>query len=240
MSRDIILDAFGRAVSRTETGMDDGDGTAKRVTEYGYDESGRCTREETKAYKADGSLLHPSVIKKDYGVQGKIVREESYTVGEENTEGVSITEYYYDEKGREIKRFAYNSLDSGSKYVTKHEYDEAGRETGTFGADGERLSEYEYYEGTKSVRSERAADGSVLSYGRDVNDNVTALTKSTEQGEENSTVTRYANGRIAEVRSGDTAIGYAYDGMGRVTEVTLNGGAYAACTYEDSIHNADG
>ena len=90
------------------------------------------------------------------------------------------------------------------------------------------------------MRSEKYAGGGVLAYGKDISDNVTAITQSTEDGEENSTLTRYDNGRVAEVKSGDTSIGYEYDDKGRTKKIKLNGSDYISCAYTEDIPNADG
>ena len=125
-------------------------------------------------------------------------------------------------------------------FYTEHSYDDIGRETAAYGETGERTAEYEYFDGTRSVRSEKYAGGGVLAYGKDISDNVTAITQSTEDGEENSTLTRYDNGRVAEVKSGDTSIGYEYDDKGRTKKIKLNGSDYITCAYTEDIPNADG
>ena len=239
-SVDIVYDDFGQQKTKTENGLDGGDGVTKRVTTYTYDNDHHPVYAETKVYGANRELLYTAVMKQDYNVFGKVVREESYIVGEENTSGVSVTEHYYDDKGREIKSFSYNSLDSGSKFVTEHSYDDIGRETAAYGETGECTAEYEYFDGTRSVRSEKYAGGGALAYGKDISDNVTAITQSTEDGEENSTLTRYDNGRVAEVKSGDTSIGYEYDDKGRITKIKYGGSDYITCAYTEDIPNADG
>lgn len=73
------------------------------------------------------------------------------------------------------------------------------------------------------VKSETLPNGSRLAYGHDVNDRVTAITQSTEDGEENSNQTSYIYGVVTEVRSGNNIIQYEYDYKRRVTKVGVKG-----------------
>ena len=56
----------------------------------------------------------------------------------------------------------------------------------------------------------------------DENDTVTSITQSTEEGEENSTHTRYTCGEVTELVSGNNVVQYAYDAKRRVTQEYLN------------------
>ena len=69
----------------------------------------------------------------------------------------------------------------------------------------------------------------------DERDTVTSITQSTEEGEENSTHTRYTCGEVTELVSGNNVVRYAYDGKRRVTQVYLNdlGNAYLRNTFTD-------
>ena len=77
------------------------------------------------------------------------------------------------------------------------------------------------------VREETLPNGSKFAYGYDENDNVTAITQSTEEGEENSTQRKYYQGQLTELHSGNTLVEYSYDYTNgykkRVESISLNG-----------------
>ena len=158
----------------------------------------------------------------NYNAAGNIVRKESYVAGEEYTTGKIIEETVYDEKGNVVKLFTYNSLDSSSKFYTESEYAENGQVIADLDETGENKTEYKYISGTNVVRSQKLANGSKFAYGHDESDTVTSITQSTEEGEENSTHTRYTCGEVTELVSGNNIVQYAYDGKRRVTQVYLN------------------
>ena len=80
-------------------------------------------------------------------------------------------------------------------------------------------------------------NGSKFAYGYDENDTVTSITQSTEEGEENSTHTRYTCGEVTELVSGNNVVRYAYDGKRRLTQVYLNDleSVYLQNTYTDDM-----
>ena len=100
---------------------------------------------------------------------------------------------------------------------------------------GENKTEYEYISGTNVVRTQKLPNGSKFAYGHDESDTVTSITQSTEEGEENSTHTRYTCGEVTELVSGNNVVQYAYDGKRRVTQIYLNDleNAYIQNTYTD-------
>ena len=162
------------------------------------------------------------------------VRKESYIEGEEHTAGKSIEETEYDEKGNAVRSYSYNSLDSSSKFYTESEYAENGRTLADYDETGENKTEYEYIPGTHVVRTQKNPNGSKFSYGHDVDDTVTSITQSTEEGEENSTQTRYTCGEVTELVSGNNKVNYAYEAKRRVSKISLNGTEnYIVNTYTD-------
>ena len=76
-----------------------------------------------------------------------------------------------------------------------------------------------------------------MAYGHDYDDTVTAITQSTEEGEENSTQKVYRYGELVEVNSGNNTVKYEYDGKRRTTKVFLNDSenAYLQNTYTDNV-----
>ena len=239
---DIELNKFNLPVTKTVTGLDENAGVVvKVVTKYEYNADNLCTKTETGAYKANTTVpFMTTVLKTDFNPQGKIVRTESYVVEDKAEKGKNIVEYFYDDKGRETKRLAYNSLDTGSKFCEEHTYDDIGRELSSTTETGETTS-YEYFDDTASLRSVKYPDGAVIAYGKDITDNVTAVTQSTEDGEENSTLRRYFdNGLTRKVESGNTKIEYEYDEKDRVEQIKLNGEAKATIAYSENVTASDG
>ncbi len=164
-----------------------------------------------------------------YNAQENIVRTESYNVkllhGRniiDETAGRVIEETVYDEKGHAVKSFKYNSLDSSSKIYTESEYAEDGKVTAEIDETGENKTALEYVNGTGIVRSKTLPNGSKFAYGYNMEDNVTAITHSTEEGEENSTQTAYTGGEITELRSGNNVVRYEYDYKRRKSAIDLN------------------
>lgn len=125
--------------------------------------------------------------------------------GEENTTGKTIEETVYDENGNIVKSFAYNSLDSSSKFYKESEYSENGQLLSDLDETGECKTEYEYISGTNIVRTQKLPNGSKFAYGHDESDAVTSITQSTEEGEENSNSTSHTYGEVTEMRSGNTS-----------------------------------
>ena len=73
-----------------------------------------------------------------------------------------------------------------------------------------------------------------FAYGQDTDDTVTAISQSTEDGEENSTQKVYKYGQVIEVKSGNTTVGYEYDDKRRLSEVKLDGIVHSTFTYSEN------
>ncbi len=215
------------------------DGTTQQATvSYEYDENHKCVKETAVVTIKEGTSVlktYTQITEYNYNAAGSVVRKESYIEGEEYTTGKSVEETVYDEKGNAIQSFSYNSLDSSSKFYTESEYAENGQTLADYDETGENKTEYEYISGTNVVRSQKLPNGSKFAYGHDENDTVTSITQSTEEGEENSTQTRYTCGEVTELVSGNNVVRYAYDAKRRVTQVYLNDleKAYIQNTYTD-------
>ena len=88
---------------------------------------------------------------------------------------------------------------------------------------GEHKTAYEYVDGTNVVRAQKLPNGSKFAYGYGVDDTITSITQSTQEGEENSTNTLYTCGEVTELTSGHNLVQYKYDFKRRLTSVYLNG-----------------
>jgi RHS repeat-associated protein len=225
---------------KNKTLLHNDDGTytyGESETAIEYDNELRRVLERTKYTTRVGALAAEELLtvkKYAYNGMGNPVREESYIEGDENISGVNVTETVYNGKGITLKRISYNALDSGTKFYSESETAEDGKVAADIDETGENKTVYEYAEGTNLVKTEVRPDGSKLSYGRDQADNVTAITQSTEDGEENSTTTKYSYGVVTKLISGNNIVDYAYEHKRRIAKVELNGSRHIEYAYEDN------
>ena len=200
-----------------------------------YDDNQKLIEEvTTETYSKDNKAI-VSHTKYNYNYAGNIVRKETYVEGEEFTKGVTVEETVYDNKGNVTKSFTYNTLDTSSKfYSSETEYDETGKTLADYDETGENKTKYGYKDGTTVVRETLLPNGSKVAYGRDADDTVTAISQSTEDGEENSTQKIYKYGQVIGVKSGNTSVGYEYDDKRRLSEVKLDGNVHSTFEYHEN------
>ena len=106
--------------------------------------------------------------------------------------------------------YVYNSLDPSSKFYTENEVDENGKIRAAFDESGEHKTIFDYERDGVTVKTERLPNGSKFSYGRDKDGTVTAITHSTENGEENTTTQLRTHDAVTEVKSGNNTVRYEY------------------------------
>ncbi len=227
----VALDQFNNPVTET-TGWKvihkAANGTTtkqKTETKYVYDEDYRVIEKRTVLSTQKGSAAittSTSVKTYSYNAQGAVIRTESYIAGEELTFGKSIEETVYNDKGRVVKSYSYNSLDSSSKFYKESETDESGKVTAEIDETGENKTQIEYAANSDNVSTKILPNGGKLSYGYDIDDNVTSITQSTEDGESNSNQTEYTNGVVTKHTSSNNTVMYKYDHKLRKTAVYLN------------------
>ena len=208
------LDQFENALQTTTSEIQltaTGSNKQTTIVDYAYNENQKLFEEKitTICTKLDKPII--SYKKYNYNAYGDVIRTESYVEGEEYTTGKTIEETVYDDKGNVIKSFTYNSLDTSSKLYAETQYDEKGRASFEIDATGNNKTQLLYTDGTNIVREEVLPNGSKFAYGHDYDDSVTAISHSTEEGEENSTQKIYKNGVLTEVRSGNNRIQYSFD-----------------------------
>ena len=209
------------------------------VVNYIYDDSQMLIEEKTTATYSNPVKTVVSHKKYNYNAYGDVIRTENYVQGEEYTTGKTIEETVYDDKGNVIKSFTYNSLDTSSKFYTETEYDKNGKVTAELDETGENKTKFGYIDGTSSVREEILPNGSKFAYGRDYADTVTAISQSTEDGEENSTQKTYRCGEVVELRSGNNNVKYEYDYKRKLKAVDLNGVEnYVQYSYAETQNDA--
>lgn len=220
------LNQFNNAV-RTQTSAiqmsADSMNTATTAVDYTYDDNQRLMETRTEITYSNPAKQVVSYKKYNYNANGDVVRTESYIEGEEYTTGKMVEETVYNEQGNVVKSFTYNSLDASSKFYTETQYDENGKILAEMDGTGENKTQFSYADASDVVREELLPNGSKLAYGRDYDDTVTAISQSTEDGEENSTQRVYRYGQLVEVRSGNNKVEYTYDGKRRLASIHVNG-----------------
>ena len=227
----ILLDEHNRIVREVAIQANE----PKKIEEsiYSYDTSKRVFKVLTNITDEKGTW---SVVQEmEYNHLGKLLRKQSYIVGQETEQGIEVEEYVYDKKGFEIKSFRYNTKDTSSKVYDEKEINEIGQIVAEFDSLGKQKIKYEYVEGTNVVSSETAPNGSKLAYGFSPRDGESSISMSTADGEENSIQKLYTNGLLTQVRSGDDVYEYTYDYKGRETSVSINGKVHISYAYQDKI-----
>lgn len=240
-----VIDQFNNPESKTMSAVlvsewIDSNGISQQnkqttVVNYIYDDSQLLIEEKTTVTYSNPVKTVVSHKKYNYNAYGDIIRTESYVEGEEYTTGKTIKETVYDGKGNVIKSFIYNSLDTSSKFYTETEYDESNKVSAEFDETGENKTNFGYVDGTNIVHEKALPNGSKFAYGYDYADTVTAISQSTEDGEENSTQKTYRCGEVVELRSGNNNVKYEYDYKRRLKSVGLNGVAnYIQYSYAET------
>ena len=234
-----VLNQFNDPITTTVSGIKlnaDGTNTLTSVTTYTYDYNQKVIEEQTSEQYTNLQKPINSYVRYNYNSSGDIIRKESFIVDEEYTNGKTVEETVYDDKGNVIKTFTYNTLDASSKYYTEQKLDENGNVISEANDAGENYTEYEYAENSGELNTVKHVNGSKFSYGRDADGTVISITQSDENGEGNSTELSYTCGELTKATSGNNTVKYTYDGKRRVTQIDLNGTEeYLKNTYIDNV-----
>ncbi len=200
---------------------------AHTSTQFTYDNAHKRVVKKIETAVLDGGVKSQNkrITEYSYCEHGNLVRTEAYTEGEEATGGITVTERECDDKGRVVKEWSYNTLDSTTKFYRESVTDENGIVTAELDETGENKTNIEYAEGNTRIKTKMLPNGSKIAYGYDAEGNVTSITQSTADGESNSTETRYRLGSPTRLTSGNNTVLYEYDGKRRMTKATLNGKA---------------
>lgn len=213
--------------------------TVTRSTAYVYDLEDRLINETTTVIlNNDGEIEEKKTITNyKYNAAGDIVLSESYVEGEEAISGINYTENVFDSKNNCSKTISWNSLDSSSKFYTETQHLENGQTDIEKDDLGNAYAQYEYINETPVINSVLYANGSKKAYGRNpYNYRMTSITQSTEEGEANSTEITYNHGLPIKVTSGNTALEYVYDHLGRELQVKVNGVTQLTNEYNDRYY----
>ena len=211
-------------------------GHPKVITNHTYDDAHHLVKSVSEIFHEETfSPAYLSVTTYQYNDKGSLTRKENYVEGTQLTEGITVEEHEYDDTGRELKTITYNTLDASSKFHTEKEYDNNGKLIAEPDATGEHKTSYNYSANDDSLRSEQLPNGSKFAYGYDTRGNLTAVSQSTEDGEENCNNTVYTYDVPTEVTSGNNTVRYTYDGKRRIKSVELNGAKdYVTYNYTDA------
>lgn len=231
----IKYDEFDKIVN-DETGyMTISDGTQQAIkNEYTYDEKDRLVKKRTTVTTiTNGNTSDDYKVELfEYDKYDKLLCKKSYTEGKELISGIFVEEHIYDKNGYEIKTVTYNSLDPSSKLYNETEINEDGHIIGVFDQCG-------MFKTTYDNNTVIQPNGAKVSNCTEYHSGNSAITMSTEEGEENSTQRLYTKGLLTKVISGDNVYEYTYDHKGRETSVSINGQLHISYSYEDRITEND-
>ena len=230
-TKSLEYDSFDRLVSDDTKYIEVTVGTHRGINNvYTYDENDRLIKKRTEITTWAGVETNTdyAVEAYEYDNSDRLLCKKSYTEEKELTEGITVEEHIYDKNGYETKTVTYNSLDPSSKLYKEYEVNEDGETVGEFDQSGMFKT---VFEGNTSVKP----NGAKFSVGADILSGNSAITMSTENGEENSIQRLYTNGLLTRVISGDCTYDYTYDHRGRVTAVRINGEPHITYTYDDNV-----
>lgn len=211
----------------------------KTIVDYTYkDGKTTCVKTTLEEYYGESAPTKTTVSYEltAYNSAGKPVRTESYTEGKETLLGKDVSEIIYDDEGKELRRFSYNTLSPSDKTYTESETDAKGYKLFDLDATGKHKTSYTYF-ADGSLASEQYPNGGTLAYAYDKEGNTVSVTASTADGEGNTNVTHYTAGLVTRVESGNHVVDYEYDGKRRLTKVKLDGSDYETYSYTE---NTDG
>ncbi len=155
-----------------------------------------------------------------YNSLGVLVKEESYVEGEESN-GKSIIEYVYSDKGFLIQEIRYNSLDPTSKFYENKEYDDKNQLIAEYNEFGNK-KEYTYNKNSYLLEKEKNSDESEVVYGYDDNENLNSISITDENNVENKNEIVYKYGVPVSYKCGDREYYFTYDHKRRITGFESN------------------
>ena len=227
-----VINQFNKPQLKSVSTFNITDDNTKTISlEYFYDKEQKLIEKIETVRYSNPDTIFATHKKYNYNSYGKLVKIETFVENEELTNGRTIEEIVYDNKGNVIKSFTYNSLDPSTKFYNEVSCNEEGQVVETYDSTGlyKTTSKYVNNELVESI----LPNGSRIGYGYIDGENV-SITHSTIEGEENSNQKVIKDGQVVEVNSGNNHIQYTYDYKGRITNVNLDGVAnYITFTYVD-------
>ncbi len=204
--------------------LTDEDSQSKSITDYYYDDNDRVVKQivtDRQGRKFESSY--------EYNKQGSLIRSTNYA-------GI-VEETVFDEKGREIKKIAYNLDDPTSKLYTESKRDDKGVITADVDESGKYDSvKYTYdHNGEDIVHTD--GKGNKIAFGYK-NGTLVSISGNAD-GQESTNTMKYTADLLTKVSNGDTSYNYEYDGWGRTTKVKIANETYAQTEYLDDLQPAD-
>lgn len=199
--------------------LTDEDSQSKSITDYCYDENDRVVKQTVT--DRQGRKFESNY---EYNKQGSLVRSTNYA-------GV-VEETVFDEKGREIKKIAYNLSDPTSKLYTESKRNEKGVITADVDESGKYDSvKYTYdHNGEDIVHTDGKGNKTAFGY----KDGALVSISGNADGQESTNTMKYNADLLTKVSNGDTSYNYEYDGWSRTTKVKIAGKVYSQTEYVDN------
>ena len=227
-------DAFENISSKEEVAFVSDLIMSKTLTSYFYDCENRPVETKVTKYFNQGETFveKSKITLYRYDVNGNLDIIESYTEGEELTEGKTVEKRIYDKYGNHIKSVTWNTLDSSDKFYSEHVVNEEGIVLAEKDETGEICAEYEYNGAADSISCINFADGAKLAFGTDSSGmQITSVSQSDADGEANVNDIVYENGLPVKFKSGATTVEYEYDHKDRIKSVKVNGSIQSETQY---------
>ena len=244
------LDYFNRATEeKTNWHKISTNKYVKTITNYFYGAQyylNPCIKKVITHYESSNPSNSQTIIEKYKGIEeyeydgnSRLVRSKQYILGEELTNGVDIVEYEYDEKGNQVVKRTYNTLDSATKFYEESEYLDNGLLSKSFSDIREASTDYSYDISNRLI-SKASSNGVKIAYGYDQLDRLNSVSQSTEIGEQNKVDRKYLFDSLVSLSDRNNLVTFEYDKKRRIKTINHNGVvssfAYSGSSYDDTAY----
>ena len=158
----------------------------------------------------------------EYNKYGKLIKSIDYNgIAKENV---------YNDKGSIIKSLTYHKDEPANILCEEKMLDDKGNETYTLNEFGEKVSKFEYIEGTGIQSATIDNDDTKTAYGYDEDDTL-LQTSTTVSGAENTNIYGYTLDTLTSLTHNNFDIKYSYDDQGRKTKIQIADAEYLNKSY---------
>jgi hypothetical protein len=169
----------------------------------------------------------------EYNKQGQLIRTIEFP-------SKIVNENIFDDNGNLIKSQSYHLDYPAQKLISQQEVDDNGQVVSEMDELGNK-TKMSYINGTNVVSEQKTSHGQKIAYGFDSHGDVLKHISSSVEGQTNETIYKYKNEQLRELSSGNTKIGYEYDGFGRLSAIGVDDINYLTNSYtEEDIYSQNG
>lgn len=214
----------------------------KTITNYFYGAQyylNPCIKKTITHYESSNPSNSQTIIEKykeieeyEYDGNNRLTRTKQYVSGKELTNGVNIAEYEYDDKGNQITKRSYNTLDSSSKFYEESECLDSGLLAKSFSDTKESCTDYSYDISNRLI-SKASSNGVKIAYGYNQLGRLNSVSQSTEMGEQNKVNRKYLFDSLVSLSDRNNLVTFEYDKKRRIKTINHNG-VISSFTYSGS------